>query len=124
MQQFNLDTLIAPIQNTAFLERYWELEPFHVRAGDPQRFTGIFSRADMDRLLVDFGHPNTLNIRLAKYENEKTEIVDVAGQGDTVDVNRVFGAYCDGFSVNLNDINERHVPARNLAISLSDTLGC
>ncbi len=123
-QRLIFDTLIEPVQTSIFFARHWEREPLHIPANDRGRFKSLFSREDIDRLLMDYGRPGKLGIRLAKYESDRTELIDIASERSVVDVDRVFGAYCDGFTVNLNDVHERHAPIRELAISLADTFHC
>lgn len=120
----SLASLLAPMTADDFFEHYWERAPLHIPGRSTGRFTQLFSRADMDRLLADYGYADTMSVRLAKYENDRTEIVDPARANSAIDPNRIFAAYCDGFTVNLNNINQRHTPARRLAASLSEAFGC
>ncbi|XP_038621431.1 ribosomal oxygenase 1 [Tachyglossus aculeatus] len=45
------DWLIAPLPAGGFFQRAWEREPVVVRRGDPAYYGGLFSTAELDRLL-------------------------------------------------------------------------
>ena len=112
------------METATFFETYWEREFLHISANDPGRFTSLLSISEIDPLLVNYGRLQPLDIRLSKHENGQTRTVDVAAEQPYADVNRVLSAYSEGFTVNLNHLHERHGPARELAIALSDTLNC
>src|SRR5688572_10300705 len=114
----DLAALIAPVETSAFFETYWGQKPLHVRAENRTRFSSLFSTTDMDRLLTEYGRSPKLDIRISKHQNGRTEVIDPASDVVPVDVDQVFGAYSNGFSLNVNRINECHAPVRELAIAL------
>jgi len=119
-----LDALIAPTEASAFFREYWEEQPLHAPSPHRDRFMHLFSFSDVDELLGLYGRTHNLGVRLSRYSNGRTEIVDVAAEQSLVDVDRVFSAYAQGFTININDLEERRQPIRALAASLAATFGC
>jgi ribosomal protein L16 Arg81 hydroxylase len=122
-EEWNFATLIAPLQPDEFFDKHWERTPVHIAAQDRSRFS-LFSRTEMDRILAAYGRLASSEIRLLRYDNNREEIIDVGAERRSVDLDRIFAAYCDGYTINLNDVHSRHVPIRELANSISDTFGC
>jgi ribosomal protein L16 Arg81 hydroxylase len=116
--------LIAPIEERTFFDTYWERQPLHLRGEDSGRFEWLLSLADIDRLLIDYGRAQPMDIRLAKYEDGREESLDPGSDQTALDVDRIFSAYAEGYTVNLNHLPQRHAPARELSTSLSKTFGC
>jgi len=119
-----LDTLIAPTDASAFFREYWERRPLHVPSAQRDRFTHLFASSDVDELLGLYGRTHTLGVRLSRHSNGRTEIVDLAAEQSLVDLDRVLSAYAQGFTININDLEERRQPIRALAASLAAAFGC
>src|SRR5712672_1602076 len=47
-----LTDLLSPIDGDKFFREHWELEPLHVSRDEPQRYGGVFTRADVDQLIA------------------------------------------------------------------------
>lgn len=116
--------LIAPVEATTFFDTYWERQPLYVPSTNRERFLHLLSTADVNQFLAHYGRTHALGVRLSKHQDGRTEIVDLSSEHVLVDVDRVFAAYLQGFTVNINDVEERHAPVRELARSLSTTFGC
>lgn len=119
-----LADLIAPTDTRTFFDTYWEQKPLYVPGSSRERFRHLLSTAELNRFLSLYGRTHQLGVRLSRHQEGRTEIADLSAEQSLVDVDRVFAAYLQGFTVNVNDLEERHAPVRALARSLSTTFGC
>src|SRR3954465_7262388 len=96
--------LIAPVGERAFFDTYWEQKPLFAPATDRQRFRDLLSTAEVNRFLALYGRTHQLGVRLSRHREGRTELVDLSSEYGLVDIDRVFAAYLEGFTININDV--------------------
>ena len=51
-RRWSFADLVGSTGTETFFSHYWQTEPLHVARGDPEFFSGLVSRADVDRLIA------------------------------------------------------------------------
>jgi hypothetical protein len=97
--------LLDPISLPAFLEGSWEREPLHVRRDRPDHYAGLFGLEEVERYLFTV-RPRGNDLRLVARGRPPIAFHD----GEEAALPRVYAAFRDGYTMNLNGVH-RHWPA-------------
>jgi bifunctional lysine-specific demethylase and histidyl-hydroxylase NO66 len=119
--------LLDPVEPASFFEHY-ETAPLHVRRDDPARFVGVLGLEDVDFLLT-----STVSNRMRPTDGERLvraeadgslserPVVSLPGSAG-VDVQAVYRAYHEGFTVIVNQVHRRFPPVAHLCRGLQAEL--
>lgn len=120
----NLDlaSLLAPIDVEEFFARYWEQEPLVIARNDPSFYAGLPTNGDFEFLLSSLTHPRDGWFSLVKVQARPPDHSMLSQEG-LLNLAEVYGAYKNGFSLLLNQVQKRHratgVFCRGLEIDMS-----
>jgi ribosomal protein L16 Arg81 hydroxylase len=123
-----LEWLLDPLTPSSFFEEYYETAPLHVRRDDPDRFAGLLNVEDVDHLLTA-----TVSTRARPGDGERLVRAEADGSlserrvmslADTgaVDVQAVYRAYGEGFTLIVNQVHRRSSPVALLCRELQAEL--
>ena len=112
-----LAELTAPVDPAEFLSGYWGRRPLHVQARDAERFRGLMTLDDMDRILaVSSLRESDLHVvtagRRHRFEDEDEDVGTEA----------VYALYRQGATVAVNFLHRRWEPLALLCAQLSREL--
>ena len=114
--------LIHPLDINTFFEEYWEQRPLIIRRQQPDYYTDLFSRADVDSLvcLNELKFPNIQLSKLGqsmpwRYQTTKSE----DSHYDSTVINELYRRYAEGHTIALNSLEKRWQPILLFCQSLS-----
>jgi bifunctional lysine-specific demethylase and histidyl-hydroxylase NO66 len=123
-----LEWFLDPITPSAFFEKYYETAPLHVRRDDADRFVGLPNVEDVDFLLTA-----TVSTRARPGDGERLVRAEADGSlserrvmilpdSGAVDVQAVYRAYTEGFTLIVNQVHRRSSPVALLCHGLQADL--
>jgi bifunctional lysine-specific demethylase and histidyl-hydroxylase NO66 len=123
-----LEWLLDPVAPSSFFEEHYETAPLHVPRDDPDRFAGLPSVDDIDSLLAA-----TVSTRVRPGDGERLIRAEADGSlsersvasipaSGAVDVQAVYRAYSEGFTVVVNQVHRRSSPVALLCRGLEADL--
>jgi lysine-specific demethylase/histidyl-hydroxylase NO66 len=124
---FNLDWLLAPVPTATFFGRHWETERLFIARDAPDYYASLPGLDAVDELL-------TATTPRAVRSNDDGRLVKTApggallqrsigmGRDGIPDVQAVYGAYHDGFTIVLNEVHRRSSPVAHLCRALESDL--
>jgi lysine-specific demethylase/histidyl-hydroxylase NO66 len=119
--------LLDPVEPASFVDHY-ERAPLHVRRDDPARFAGLLGLGDVDFLLT-----STVSNRTRPADGERLVRAEADGSlserpvgslpsSAGADVQAVYRAYDEGFTVIVNQVHRRFPPVARLCRALQADL--
>ncbi|WNJ16379.1 JmjC domain-containing protein [Pontibacter sp. G13] len=115
-----LSDLLAPITQDDFFQTYWEQKPMILHREDSRYFEHLITIGQVDQLL-ELHRPTGQSIRVVKDQQplnpSKFEELD-----GSLNLNQLYAAYADGYTVVVNEIQRFWSPLRKLCQAVSDTL--
>ena len=117
-------TLIAPVSPEEFFRDTWEKRPLAIRRGDRSYYDGLFSIRDVDEVIA-FTQPRHSALRVIKKDapSRQATTATLAGREDAPDLNKLYAAYRDGYTINVSNLQERWGPLAQLCAHLESFLG-
>lgn len=113
-----LAEIVAPIGEDEFLERYFEQRHLLVTERRGERFQRVFAMEDLDASLGWHGRPHAQEIRLAKPEH-----IHHADPSTAVHVDQLAARFRAGYTINVNNVDDRHPRVRAMTHALMRTFG-
>jgi bifunctional lysine-specific demethylase and histidyl-hydroxylase MINA len=107
MKAQDLDTLLAPMTVERFLERHWERKPLRLARGDTAFYETLPGTDDFEFLLSSLTGPQAGWFSLVKEAARRPSDGFLTAEG-LLNLSKVFGAYRDGHSLLLNQVQKRH----------------
>eukprot|EP00929_Paragymnodinium_shiwhaense_P014192 TRINITY_DN122081_c0_g1_i1.p1 TRINITY_DN122081_c0_g1~~TRINITY_DN122081_c0_g1_i1.p1 ORF type:complete len:656 (+),score=176.94 TRINITY_DN122081_c0_g1_i1:164-2131(+) len=125
--QSSFEWLVWPLTPAEFLSQYWEKKPLHLRRGNAKYYDGLFSKADLDKLLrakhdIRYGD----HINLAKYDPKLKQkvLLNKGERGVKVTSKDVEAAWAAGSSIQAMHPQQYHKPVWSLMAALEPSFGC
>lgn len=100
MKDFSFQSLLSPIEESTFLEEYWEKKPLIITDRSEDYYNNLFSLSDVGPLLFQ-GRPLE-DVHLIKHPNPR---INPSSPFNVQDIKRL---YHDGHTVALNHVFLRH----------------
>ncbi len=124
------DWLIAPLDRATFLEDSWERRPQAIHRADPDYFSSLIGRADIDTIAPMFRAPlieadqRQPPIRLVRFlDGERPGYEPVAAGNDGgPDLYQLYRAYAAGWTVVIGPLGGRWPPLTSLCARLETAL--
>ena len=113
-----LAEIVAPVGEDEFFDRYFTRQHLHVAGRRGDRFERLFSLADFNENLGWHGRPHANEIRLAKPGS-----IQHADSHRAAHVDRLAERFRAGYTLNINNVDERHPRVREMVHSLVRTFG-
>jgi ribosomal protein L16 Arg81 hydroxylase len=118
-----LESLIAPIKLKSFFARYWQKQPLIVARNKPDFYKGLITSSDFEFLVSSLTNPQDGWFSLVK-ERARPPAESMLSEEKLVNLSEIYGAFTEGYSLLLNQVQKRHratgVLCRQLEISLSE----
>ena len=116
--------LIAPISPEEFFRDTWEKRPLAIRRGDRDYYGDLFSLRDVDGVIA-FTQPHHSELRVIKKDAPPLDATTAArpGREEGPDLNKLYAAYRDGYTINVSNLQERWAPLAALCGNLESFLG-
>ena len=114
---FSFDTLIRPTSTEDFIHKYWEKVPLIVHRRDREYYNALFSIDMVDRIL-DFNRPKGRSIRVVKNQ-EPLLVSKYENQNGSLNLNQLYAAYADGYTVVINEIERYWKPIKELCRNIT-----
>jgi bifunctional lysine-specific demethylase and histidyl-hydroxylase NO66 len=124
---FTLESVLDPIDPTVFLERYWERSPLLIERDEPGSFASLPGLEDVDALIAATAsnrlQPNGVD-RLVRSDpdGELTSQLVPLSENAVPDIQVVYRAYAEGFTVIVNEAHRRSVAVGRLCRGLQAEL--
>jgi ribosomal protein L16 Arg81 hydroxylase len=115
----SLKELISPIEPDIFFSEYWETQPIAMRH-EASRFAQVFSSSEMGRLL-EFRPPRAPEGMLLVKNSRHCDVNWIHPDG-TPRIDKVRGAFLDGYTIVVNKLEKHWEPVALLAASLEEDL--
>lgn len=104
--------LIQPIGIKDFGANYWEKQVLHIRRDDPDFFSSLFSIEDLDKVL-EYNRPQGTSLKVVK-SNQPMNPTVYENQDGSLNLNQLYTAYADGYSILVNGIQRYWNPIKSL----------
>ena len=117
---FDFESILEPIGAQVFFERYWEREPMILHREQPTYFNSLFSIGEVDRVL-DLNRPTGQSIRVVKSQ-EPMLPAKYENPDGSLNLNQLYAAYADGYTVVVNEIERFWQPLKALCLQMSNQL--
>ncbi len=117
---FDLQRIINPIDTTVFFDSYWERKPLILHREQSAYYQGLFSIAEVDQVL-DVAQPNGSSLRIVKNQQPLPSI-KYEGADGKLNLNQLYAAYADGYTININEIQRFWQPVKDLCFQMSHEL--
>ncbi|CAA9275174.1 MAG: hypothetical protein AVDCRST_MAG56-3443 [uncultured Cytophagales bacterium] len=109
--------LLYPFKAEGFTQEYWEKKPLMVQRGDAGYYQSLFSIDNVDELL-DLTRPQGKSIRIVK--NQEPLMASKYENADgSLNLNQIYLAYADGYTVVVNEIDRFWKPLKALCQNIS-----
>jgi bifunctional lysine-specific demethylase and histidyl-hydroxylase NO66 len=124
---FTLERVLDPIEPAFFLDRHWETAPLLIERADPDHFAGLPGLDAVDALIAATASnrllPNGVD-RLVRSEPDGELSSQAIPVNDNAipDIQAVYRAYADGFTVIVNEAHRRSVAIGRLCRGLQSAL--
>lgn len=113
-----LGEIIDPVSEDEFFGRYFTAQHLVVTERRGARFERVFSMADLNENLAWHGHPHAQEIRLAKPGH-----IHHAPSNAAAHIDQLAERYRAGYTININNVGERHPRVRALLHGWARTFG-
>ena len=116
----NFSDCIHPISNSDFISDYWENELLYIKRDNKNFYDAIFSIYSFDTVL-EYGKPKGGNLRVVKNQEPllPTKYENTDG---SLNLNQIYAAYADGYTVVINEMNKYCAPINNLVHNMRHSL--
>jgi ribosomal protein L16 Arg81 hydroxylase len=104
--------LIQPIGMEGFEAIYWEKQVLHIPRNDPDFFSSLFSIEDLDKVL-EYNRPQGSSLKVVKSNQPMNPFV-YENQDGSLNLNQLYTAYADGYSILVNGIQRYWNPIKSL----------
>jgi len=104
--------LIYPITIEGFIANYWEKELLLIKREAPSYYESLLSIAKIDEVL-DYHRPNKSNLIVVKNQEPMSPSKYENADG-SLNLNQLYAAYGDGYTVVINGIDRFWKPIKNL----------
>ncbi len=104
--------LIHPISIEDFEANYWEKQALHIQRNNLDFFSSLFSIEDLDKVL-EYNRPQGTNLKVVK-SNQPMNPSVYENQDGSLNLNQLYTAYADGYSILVNGIQRFWSPIRSL----------
>lgn len=126
-QQLDLDWLLRPIISSEFFCSHWEKQPLFIARGDVDYFTSLPGLNSVDELITStYGSDARAltDVRIIRSEQggKISELEPHLHGNGTPDIQDIYRAYQEGYSVIINGIHLRSAIIANLSRNLEATL--
>ena len=108
----NFSDLIQPLDLKDFAIDYWEKQVMHVQRSDPDFFSSLFSIEDLDKILAN-SRPQGISLKVVR-SNQPMNPTVYESQDGSLNLNQLYTAYADGYSILVNGIQRYWSPIRSL----------
>lgn len=115
------EALLAPLTIERFVSTHWEQEPLHVRASERDRYGDLLSTRDFDRLISE-GLVGPRDARIVK-EGAPDAARPLFRRDGRANIAVVHAAYADGYTVVLNNLQQRRAQVAHLCRAWERALG-
>jgi len=117
--------LLAPLEPAAFFRDVWERQHYVLARGAPGHYADLLSLDDVDALIGLSGivAPLQGDIRLVKQADECLEVRPTKDQA-IANLQDVYQAYADGFTVVVNQVERHWAPVAALCRGLETVFQC
>jgi ribosomal protein L16 Arg81 hydroxylase len=104
--------LIQPTGLEDFEANYWEKQVLHIQRNNPDFFSSLFSIEDLDKLL-EFNRPQGSSLKVVK-NNQSMNPTFYENQDGSLNLNQLYTAYADGYSIIVNGMQRYCNPIKSL----------
>ena len=104
--------LIQPISIKDFEANYWEKQVLHIQRDNPDFFSSLFSIEDLDKVL-EYNRPQGVSLKVVK-SNQPMNPTVYENQDGSLNLNQLYTAYADGYSILINGIQRYWNPIKSL----------
>lgn len=108
----NFSDLIQPTGIDDFGANYWEKQVLHIQRGNPDFFSSLFSLEDLDKVL-EYNRPQGPSLKVVK-SNQPMNPTVYENQDGSLNLNQLYTAYADGYSIIVNGIQRYWNPIKSL----------
>lgn len=112
--------LIQPINIEDFAANYWEKQVLHIQRNNPDFFFSLFSIEDLDKVL-EYNRPHGSSLKVVK-SNQPMNSTVYENQDGSLNLNQLYTAYADGYSILINGIQRFWEPIKMLMESLRNDI--
>jgi len=120
---FDFDRLMDPVGADAFRTGYWERRHLVLHRGDPGFYADLLTLRDMDELIsTSRVRSSDLRVIADGRDTPISELVSDDRGSYANAVEKLYGHYRNGATINLLFLHEQWTPLRRLCHSLSDVL--
>ncbi|MET3127732.1 ribosomal protein L16 Arg81 hydroxylase [Arcicella rosea] len=116
----NFSDLIQPINIEDFAANYWEKQVLHIQRNNPDFFFSLFSIEDLDKVL-EYNRPHGSSLKVVK-SNQPMNSTVYENQDGSLNLNQLYTAYADGYSILINGIQRFWEPIKMLMESLRNDI--
>lgn len=120
----SLEEFLAPTGTSEFFSSSWEKTPRLIKRGKPQYHAGLLSTADLDAVLSQIKSPNLETllrvVRQSGKELLRKTIPDT--RRGSPDIQSLYKWMTEGYTLVLNELDQRWAPISMLARSLEERL--
>ena len=126
MSKYDFERMLSPIEPATFFNEYWEKRPLVISRSQPDYYRELLSMKDIDSI-IRFTKYKLSGVELVKDGSKvppgSSEIGNYINSDGVPDVNKLYNAYCQGYSFVINGLHERWKPVsvfqRNLEVFLN-----
>lgn len=115
MNNLTLETLVKPIELTAFFEKYWSKQYLHISSNDAGKYQHILTLQDFDQLITTGTHDT---IRLVRERQIIPPPMFAQGQ----DKEAMVKFFNEGYTIVYEHLNKTWEPLRNLCWNVKNHL--
>ena len=117
----NFSDLIQPISIENFETNYWEKQVLHIPRNNLDFFSSLFSIEDLDKIL-EYNRPQGSSLKVVKSHQPMNPTV-YENQDGSLNLNQLYTAYADGYSILVNGIQRFWSPIKMLLENLRNDIG-
>lgn len=116
----NFSDLIQPISIENFETNYWEKQVLHIPRNNLDFFSSLFSIEDLDKIL-EYNRPQGSSLKVVKSHQPMNPTV-YENQDGSLNLNQLYTAYADGYSILVNGIQRFWSPIKMLLEKLRNDI--
>jgi len=121
-EDFSLGRLIEPVARERFLDDYWERQLLLVQRGQPDRYAGLLTLDDIDRVVTTLHLDNTeINMTDARRELTPEQYSFPSGM---VDPARLYQLFADGSTIIMPQLHLRVPALADLCRAMEREMSC
>ncbi|TCP24028.1 cupin superfamily protein [Tenacibaculum skagerrakense] len=117
---FNFAEILYPRSSSDFVANFWESNFLHIKRESPYYFKNLFSIENFDGIL-EYGKPRGKSLRVVKNQDPLLPTRYENPDG-TLNLNQLYAAYADGYTLVVNEINRYSEPINALVHNLRQEL--